>query len=695
MQRLIFEQSPLLILVYLAVAVGAAYLLYQAKHTWSPWTNRLLFIFRAMLIFLIAMLLLGPILKLITNATEKPEVVFLIDDSNSVGQVTDSVKSKELLRKMAEMKSVLEGNGYVVNSKGISGAVVDQFNFPISDINTALRQIEAEYDNRNLASVVLVSDGIYNTGISPLYSVFKTPIHTVGIGDTIQKKDLVLSSVRYNKVAYQGNQFPLQAEVLVHALPNQSVSVSVFHNGKRVGSAQQSSERKSLLIFDFIVDAEQAGIQRFDIVAQVMPNETNSKNNATSVFVEVIKGKKKILLVAPSPHPDIKALRSVVDKNPNYEFHVHIPGVTKTEPEVLLPDKTDLVIFHQAPDMGSLTLPIFKQFTSARTPALIIIGQQTNLRLLQTSMLSGQIGSNFLYEATGQWDEVFGLPADDFSTFALPEKLNNSLARYPPLITPFGKFSFPTDAKIVLYQRIGSVPTKRPLLWYLEGDGSARFGLLAGEGIWRWRLKEFDLNENTETFDGFFSKLIQFLSSKDDKRKFRCFPVKQQFNDAENVVFESQIFNELYEPQFGNTVSLEVVDEKGKSTKFSYTPSITRPRYQFNLSPGAYRYVASIERRGKKEEDRGQFSVSLLQIENQNLTADFQMLRTLSANTGGYFFRAENLDGLEKALINHKAPSIVHSEESFHPLIDLKILFAALLILIATEWFFRKYLGSY
>src|SRR6185436_8609107 len=99
------------------------------------------------------------------------------------------------------------------------------FNHPVSDINSVLRQIEAEYDGRNLASVVLVSDGIYNTGVSPLYSVFKTPIYTVGLGDTIQKKDLILNQVHYNKVAYQGNKFPIQAEVLVHALPNQNISV--------------------------------------------------------------------------------------------------------------------------------------------------------------------------------------------------------------------------------------------------------------------------------------------------------------------------------------------------------------------------------------------------------------------------------------------------------------------------------------
>ena len=52
-----------------------------------------------------------------------------------------------------------------------------------------------------------------------------------------------------------------------------------------------------------------------------------TRNNRSSVFIEVVEGKKKILVIASSPHPDIKALREVVDKNPNYEFLLHIPGV--------------------------------------------------------------------------------------------------------------------------------------------------------------------------------------------------------------------------------------------------------------------------------------------------------------------------------------------------------------------------------
>src|SRR5690606_31950343 len=90
-QRIIFESSPAYILVCLAVGVGYALLLYRTTHPWPVLINRVLFGMRAVLAFLLAFLLLGPIIRQITNFTEKPLFVILRDNSGSVIEATDSV----------------------------------------------------------------------------------------------------------------------------------------------------------------------------------------------------------------------------------------------------------------------------------------------------------------------------------------------------------------------------------------------------------------------------------------------------------------------------------------------------------------------------------------------------------------------------------------------------------------------------
>jgi hypothetical protein len=63
---------------------------------------------------------------------------------------------------------------------------------------------------------------------------------------------------------------------------------------------------RSLLDFDFQLDATEKGIQRYDISVKPNSLESNKRNNFSSIFIDVVEGKKKIVLIAPAPHPDIK-----------------------------------------------------------------------------------------------------------------------------------------------------------------------------------------------------------------------------------------------------------------------------------------------------------------------------------------------------------------------------------------------------
>src|SRR5882724_12039937 len=208
----------------------------------------------------------------------------------------------------------------------------------------------------------------------PLYTPWRVPIHTVGVGDTIEHPDLILKNVAYNKISYQGNLFPLRAEVAIQRLPNHDVKVVVYKNREVVGTQIKNSENKSFLDFDFSIDAKEKGIQQLDIVIQSTDIERNLKNNFATVFVDVVEGKKKILLIAPAPHPDIKALRAVVEKNPNYELIVHIPGISKTDPALLKPGSAELVIFHQVFDQEMKTAALFSQMSKGKSSLLLFVG---------------------------------------------------------------------------------------------------------------------------------------------------------------------------------------------------------------------------------------------------------------------------------------------------------------------------------
>ena len=442
------------------------------------------------------------------------------------------------------------------------------------------------------------------------------------------------------------------------------------------------------------MEAKEKGIQRYDVVLELLSQEINKRNNRASAYIDVVEGKKKILVVAPSPHPDIKAVRSVIEKNSNYEFILHIPGVKEATVEQL--DQPDLVIFQQVMDSDGKTNSLFSQFYKNNTALLVMIGYKTNLRQLSA------VGIPLTFESIGQWDDVTPLINSQFRDFGFSENINGIFSRYPPAAVPFGKFVFPANAQILLYQRIGSVATERPLILSLN-ENNRKVGVILGDGLWRWRLNEFSENEKTEAFDEVFGKLIQYLSTKEDKRKFKSFPLQNEFTDTEPVVFESQVYNDLYEQVYGNKIDIELRDEEGKTKQYDYVTGTGSSRYRIgSLKEGVYRYKATTQvggstpnKAGKLEEVRGEFLVAAQNIESQNLTADFGLLRKMAAQTSGKFYEVKDMAKLGEEVSQTKMKSLIHSDESFNSLINLKWVFFLLLALITTEWFVRKYSGGY
>jgi hypothetical protein len=228
-----------------------------------------------------------------------------------------------------------------------------------------------------------------------------------------------------------------------------------------------------------------------------------------------------------------------------------------------------------------------------------------------------------------------------------------------------------------------------------EKDGR-KTGILLGEGSWRWRLHEYSVKEQNILFNEFYSKLVQYLSSKEDKRKFKVYPVNSEVSRNESVQFETEHYNDLYERIYGIKVDLVITDEEENSLGFTYVPNEGTSIYRVsNLEQGVYRYKATSSINGIIEEVTGEFVVRDTQIENVNLTADHSLLRNLADRTAGKFFLANQMDEIETELYQRNYPGILHSNEAYLPLINLKALFFVFLLLISVEWFMRKYHGSY
>ena len=52
--------------------------------------------------------------------------------------------------------------------------------------------------------------------------------------------------------------------------------------------------------------------------------ELSLANNSQDIFIEVIDGRQKVLIVGSAPHPDMSAFKQAIEANDNYEVEIKL-----------------------------------------------------------------------------------------------------------------------------------------------------------------------------------------------------------------------------------------------------------------------------------------------------------------------------------------------------------------------------------
>ena len=97
----------------------------------------------------------------------------------------------------------------------------------------------------------MASDGIVNKGSSPIYDIKKikhTPFFTIALGDTLERKDLILNNVVHNRLAYKGNDFPVEIIVKANQFAGSKAKVSIAKDGVELFSKMVFFEKSSDII---------------------------------------------------------------------------------------------------------------------------------------------------------------------------------------------------------------------------------------------------------------------------------------------------------------------------------------------------------------------------------------------------------------------------------------------------------------
>ncbi|MDJ0366912.1 VWA domain-containing protein [Hymenobacter sp. H14-R3] len=686
--------SPWFILLCLAVGAGYTALLYSAQGPWSRAVNYTLAGLRFVVVSFLCFLLLSPFIKTTTTRTEAPTIVLAVDNSQSISLFTPKPALSQLTVGLPQLAATLREKGFRVETRTLTkpNTAPDSLRFTASrtDLSQLLSDSREANAERNLAGVVLVSDGLVNRGQEPQFSEFNFPIFSVALGDTVAKRDLRLTDLVYNRVAFSGNKFPLEAEIGYEGYAGGAATVEVREGGRVLQSrrvALPAGRRRVKTTFQ--LTAPTPGKRRYEVRVLPQTGEFTVLNNARTAFVEVVKGKLRVLLAGAAPHPDLKALRAAILANNNFDLTLVVAGVGAPLPAGA---SFDVAVLHQLPARGGLGQELLARVRAAKVPVLYVLGAQSDYAAYN------QLITGLNVQPRGaQTDEVTPLPNPGFARLPLDEESRRRLAQYPPVPVPFGDLRLGGGAEAALWQQVGRLPTQKPLLVFGSAAGSGpRAATLLAENTWQWRLAEAIAHDNhPEVYDRLIGRTLQLLTQNANKKRLDVYPTQDAFGTQDDVTLGTETYNAVFERIYDQKIILTLTDsaKKARTVTFANAPDGS-PLHLGPLPAGLYRYQARATLGGQAQQTSGELLVQNQPLEAQESKADHRLLAQLSRRSGGRLYYPAHLDKLAQDIEKANFKPQLSSEEDLKDLVNLKWLFFALLALLTAEWATRKYQGG-
>ncbi len=692
--NIVFDYPAWLILLCLLCGMAYSGILYykSRKADFPLATKRVLAIFRFITISTLALLLLSPLVERKSQYVEEPLLIFVQDNSASLLFTHDTAYYRDdylpgLYGFIERMSHTADPRLYTFGERFSRAETID-FSERMTNMSEVFHELDMRYSNRNIGAVVIAGDGLYNRGTNPLYAAARVnyPVYTIAMGDTFPRRDLILIRVNHNEITYLGNRFPVEIDIEALQSEGMTSRLSVSHDGDELfGKNITFASGHHVETISLHLDADEPGMQKYRASLAPLEGEVSLDNNHQDFFIDVIDGRQRVLILANSPHPDVGAIRESLVQNDHFETDVFLMDEFKESAA-----DYDLLVLHQLPSAKHPSPVILDQAAEESIPILFVLGKQTDLVAFNRLAhgLDIQARSDELEETLPGYNQAFAL-------FSMQETTRSLLEYLPPLYSPFGTYSIPGGAHVMLYQKIGQEMTGRPLIVFSE-LAERRAGVITGEGLWRWRLHAFMRHASHHAFDDMISRMVQYLALKEDRRLFRV-QSDQLVYENEAVLFEAELYNPSYELINEPEIQLEIVNEEGLS--FPYVMGHTANAYRLDagiFEPGAYTWEAHVHTRGERLSDRGIFNVSPLDLEGLRTTADHGLLFQMAENSGAGMFYPDQWEALQADILSREDINPrMYAQKDFAELINIKAIFFITLLLLTLEWLIRKRSGSY
>ena len=673
-------QTVLYIIIAIIISILLAIFMYGYKTKFSKTTKWIYGSLRFVTIFSVLLLLINPIFKTETFSLIKPKLPILIDNSESISELNQtlnvydfvtSLKSNKDLNEKFELSFYTFGNEFKINDSLT-------FNEKNTNISEALSLINQLFKDE-VAPTILITDGNQTLGNNYEYNSinFKNSIYPIVIGDSTKYLDLKIEQLNTNRYAFLKNNFPVEIILVYQGSKNITTQFEVKKGTTTVYKENIVFTKKDKTkILKFTLPASSVGFNKYTAQINPITEEKNKINNNKQFVVEVIDQSTKVLIVSDIVHPDIGAIKRAIESNEQRKVTIKKPFEALS-----IVNDHQLIILYQ-PNRSFTN--IYSKINKLNKNTLVFTGQQTDWYFLNN------IQDNYIKEVTNQSENVVGILNKNYGAFVINDI---DFSDYRPLKTLFGPLEIVVPYDNLLGQSIDGFETETSLLATTELNGS-RNAIFDGEGIWKWRAQSFIESKDYNEFDNFFGKVIQYLAS--NKRRSRLEVSYENFYyNNKSIRISAQYFDKNFVFNSNANISILITNSDSKQS-FEYPLLLKRNFYEIdlnNLKAGEYVFKVSVNDEIKLTRN-GAFTILDFNVEQQFLNPDVTKLSRVATNTKGKnFFISDSFLLIDTLIKDDNFKQVEISKEKIEPLIEWIYLLGLIILSLSIEWFLRKYNG--
>jgi uncharacterized membrane protein len=458
-----------------------------------------------------------------------------------------------------------------------------------------------------------------------------------------------------------------------------------------------------------------AGEKAFQFSIDPLPDEEDPANNSVVRLVDVRPDKRRILYVEGEPRWEYKFIRRAEEDDPNVQLasmvrttenEIYRQGIDNTnELSSGFPSSSQSLFGYQGLIIGSVEVSYFtpaqqaliKQFVDQRGGGLLMLGGR--LALADGGWSSSTLADLLPVVLPNRKDTFRRDPATVELTSAgadsiicrLAEDRDRNAQRWKqlPYLMNYQDAGTPKPGAVVLAE-MNTGHGRLPLL-ITENYGRGRTAVLASGGTWRWRMS---LPVEDQSHATFWRQLLRWLVTDTPGRVTASVTSPMLFDDG-HVQLSAEVRDKDYLPESDAVVEAHISGPGGNSAVVELTPDQSATGLYHGEwtadAPGSYQ-AEVVAKLGDTEAGRDAVSFERLDgvAENFHTEQNRELLRKLSEETGGRYWRPQELSRLPREIAYSEAGITVRETQD---LWNMPVVFILILALQCTEWLLRRKWG--